>query len=292
MRLPLLAFLLSFCFIYIGIILQAGSTETKQRIETANQSVSSSKEIVANLDQMKVYLVENGKTVETFKIVSVGRPGSFYETPTGEYKIETKERNHFSNLGKVHMPFSMQFFGNFFIHGIPYHPDGTRVSSFYSGGCIRMSDVDAEKIYNFAEVDNGANTKLSIIREQKYTASDYKDETLTKEANINIMTALISLESIDQSKNLKKFGNVKDALTTMLKSNDNNITLAMANSYGERGFVEKMNKKAAAIGLTDTVYSSVNYNDTENKITLADNIKLLKYIENNKSYIFNILENL
>ena len=155
-----------------------------------------------------------------------------------------------------------------------------------------MSDVDAEKIYNFAEVYNGANTKLSIIREQKYTASDYKDETLTKEANINIMTALISLESIDQSKNLKKFGNVIDALTTMLKSNDNNITLAMANSYGERGFVEKMNKKAAAIGLTDTVYSSVNYNDAENKNTLADNIKLLKYIENNKSYIFNILENL
>jgi hypothetical protein len=256
----------------------------------ASQSATSSKEIVANLDQMKVYLIEGGKTIETFEMVSVGRPGSFYETPTGEYKIETKERDHFSNLGKVHMPFSMQFFGNFFIHGIPYHPDGTRVSSFYSGGCIRMSDADAEKIYNFAEASGDTATKLKIIREQKYIAADYKEESLTKEANINIMTALISLESIDQNKNLKNFGNVKDALTTMLKSNDNNITLAIANSYGERGFVEKMNKKAAAIGLSDTIYSSVNYDDAKNKTTLADNIKLLKYIENNKSYIFNILE--
>ena len=68
------------------------------------------------------------------------------------------------------------------------------------------------------------------------------------------------------------------------------MTLAIANTYGERGFVEKMNKKALAIGLTETIYNSVSYTDDKNTTTVTDSIKLLKYIENNKSYIYNILE--
>jgi len=46
------------------------------------------------------------------------------------------------------MPFSMQFEGNFFIHGWPYYPDGTSVGSSYSGGCIRLSNEDAKDLYN------------------------------------------------------------------------------------------------------------------------------------------------
>ncbi len=290
MRPPLLAFLISFCLIYVAIILEADNKKPILITESTSQKVGYSKEIVANLDKMKVYLIENNKTIETFDIVSVGRPGSFYETPTGTYKIETKEKNHFSNLGKVHMPFSMQFFGNFFIHGIPYHPDGTRVSSFYSGGCIRMKDIDAEKIYDFAEAGKDSPTTLKIVREQKYIASDYKEESLTKASSINIMTALISLESIDQSKSLKNIGNIKDALVPMLKDNDQNVAMSIANMYGEKDFVAKMNKKALAIGLTETVYSSARYADDKSTTTVSDSIKLLNYIENNKSYIYNILD--
>ena len=51
-----------------------------------------------------------------------------------------------------------------------------------------------------------------------------------------------------------------------------------------------MNKKALAIGLTETIYNSVSYTDDKNTTTVTDSIKLLKYIENNKSYIYNILE--
>lgn len=290
MRPALLAFLFSFCFIYMAIILEASNNKSVLMAENIEQKAVAKKEILADLDKMKVYLIEDNKIKSTFKIVSVGRPGSFYETPTGTYKIETKERNHFSSLGKVHMPFSMQFFGNFFIHGIPYHPDGTRVSSFYSGGCIRMTDLDAEKIYDFAEVGKVSPTILKIVREQKYIASDYRDRVLTKESSINIMTALISLESIDQSKNLKAIGNIKDALVPMLKDNDQSVALAIANTYGERMFIEKMNNKALAIGLIETSYNSVLYTDSKNTTTVTDSIKLLKYIENNKSYIYNILE--
>lgn len=153
-----------------------------------------------------------------------------------------------------------------------------------------MKDIDAEKIYDFAEAGKDSPTTLKIVREQKYIASDYKEESLTKASSINIMTALISLESIDQSKSLKNIGNIKDALVPMLKDNDQNVAMSIANMYGEKDFVAKMNKKALAIGLTETVYSSARYADDKSTTTVSDSIKLLNYIENNKSYIYNILD--
>jgi hypothetical protein len=106
--------------------------------------------IAADLSEMKLYLFEDGHATITVPILSKGKRGSRWETPTGLYKIQTKEENHFSSLGAVYMPKSMQFFGNFFIHGWPYYPDGTPVPEGYSGGCIRLSTEDATRVYDFA----------------------------------------------------------------------------------------------------------------------------------------------
>lgn len=106
--------------------------------------------IAADLTEMKLYLFENGHATATYPILSKGKRGSRWETPTGLYKIETREVDHFSSIGEVHMPYSMQFFGNFFIHGWPYYPNGDPVPEGYSGGCIRLSTADAEMVYDFA----------------------------------------------------------------------------------------------------------------------------------------------
>ena len=106
--------------------------------------------IGADLAHMKLYLYENGYATAVFDIQSKGKRGSRWETPTGLYKIETKEEDHFSSIGGVHMPKAMQFFGNFFIHGWPYYPDGDPVAEGYSGGCIRLSSEDAAAVYAFA----------------------------------------------------------------------------------------------------------------------------------------------
>jgi len=106
--------------------------------------------IAADLTNMKLYLFENGHATATLDILSKGKRGSRWETPTGLYKIETKEEDHFSSIGEVHMPYSMQFFGNFFVHGWPYYPGGSPVPEGYSGGCIRLSTEDAEKVFAFA----------------------------------------------------------------------------------------------------------------------------------------------
>lgn len=108
--------------------------------------------IDANLSSMQLAVYNNGELALVVPILAKGKPGSWWETPAGVYKIETKEKNHFSSFGQVNMPYSLDFQGNFFIHGWPTHPDGTPVSSTFSGGCIRLSTEDAQKVFLLAQV--------------------------------------------------------------------------------------------------------------------------------------------
>jgi hypothetical protein len=108
--------------------------------------------VAANLSNMKITLYRDGQEIETLPIDRVGKKGAAWETPRGLYKIETKERTHFSSIGKVFMPYSMQFNGNYFVHGWTYYPDGTLVSADFSGGCIKLQTISAEKIFNFVDI--------------------------------------------------------------------------------------------------------------------------------------------
>ncbi len=110
----------------------------------------SGRSIIADLDAMELLLVEDGKEVDRMSIASRGRVGTAWETPTGTYDVKVKETEHFSSIGGVWMPWSMQFYGNFFIHGWPTHTDGTEVPEGYSGGCIRLRTPDAKRVYEFA----------------------------------------------------------------------------------------------------------------------------------------------
>jgi hypothetical protein len=83
--------------------------------------------IDVDLAAMTLTLYAEGKEKEKLPVLTKGREGSWWETPTGEYSALLKESNHFSSIGKVWMPWSIQFYGNFFIHGWPYHPDGSPV---------------------------------------------------------------------------------------------------------------------------------------------------------------------
>ncbi|NTV44839.1 MAG: L,D-transpeptidase family protein [Candidatus Yonathbacteria bacterium] len=108
--------------------------------------------IEADLSGMSMRVYKNGKVALEVPIKTKGKEGSWWETPAGLYRIETKEKDHFSSFGKVHQPWSMSFQGNFFIHGWPYYPDGIPVSSTYSGGCIRLADNDAKAVYDTVSV--------------------------------------------------------------------------------------------------------------------------------------------
>lgn len=108
--------------------------------------------VEADLSSMALRVYQEGAVALEVPIKTKGKEGSWWETPSGLYKAESKEPRHFSSFGKVYTPWNIQFQGNFFLHGWPTYPDGTPVASTYSGGCIRFSDEDAKKIYDMVKV--------------------------------------------------------------------------------------------------------------------------------------------
>lgn len=185
------------------------------------------KVVRADLLAMKLSLYEDGETVATYDIVAKGKPGSPWETPTGEYRILSREETHYSSIGGVYMPWSLQFFGNFFIHGRPYDETGKELPDGYSGGCIRLATADAEAVYNFVELGTAVSvyageetaqfsesyrllsSDLPDLSSQAYAAVDLKtgeiitakglDEAYPIASLSKLLTALVSLEVIDQS---------------------------------------------------------------------------------------------
>jgi D-alanyl-D-alanine carboxypeptidase len=189
----------------------------------------SGKAILADLTNLKLELYEDGKLVTKFDIAAKGRKGTPWETPGGNYAVLYKSEKHFSSIGKVWMPYSMQFFGNFFIHGWPYYEGGKEVPEGYSGGCIRLSTRDAEKVFDFAQVGTPVlvygvsehqeetikhyerrdlNAKAPTVSARSYLVADLDSGEILAEKNPDLalpiasvsklMTALVSLDAINQ----------------------------------------------------------------------------------------------
>ena len=135
--------------------------------------------IEADISQMKLFVYKNGGNMAEFPILTIGKEGSWWETPAGIYKIASKEKSHYSTFGHVYQPWSMAFQGNFFIHGWPYYPDGTPVASTYSGGCIRLSNESAEAVYALAEVG------MPVLVFKK----EFSPDTFSYQANIPDLTS-------------------------------------------------------------------------------------------------------
>ncbi len=128
---------------------------TIRRLTIADVVPAQGKLIAADLVHMELYLYQDGTTTAEYPILTKGRPGTPYETPSGYYTVLSKEVNHVNAWENVSMPYSMQFNGNYFIHGWPTYADDTPVASTYSGGCIRLSTADAVKVYAFADTGTG-----------------------------------------------------------------------------------------------------------------------------------------
>ncbi len=143
-------------------------------------AASQERYIAADLEKMELVLYASGTPIAHVPILSKGRHGTPWETPTGSYDVKTKEEKHFSSIGRVWMPYSLQVYGNYFIHGWPYESDGTPVPQGFSGGCIRLATADAKKVYEFAslgtpvyvkENDRGVNSEGSNQGIKMYPAS-------------------------------------------------------------------------------------------------------------------------
>ncbi len=154
--------------------------------------------IEINLRSMQLTLYESGAPIKNIQVLTKGRDGGWWETPTGTYTVLSKELNHFSSIGYVWMPYSVQFFGNFFIHGWPHYDDGTPVPQSYSGGCVRVSNEDARAIFDFAT----KNMPVVVLEDHATISPSWLQPRITNvvlppiSANAFLITDLSSGETI------------------------------------------------------------------------------------------------
>lgn len=99
-------------------------------------------------------LFEDGRKINSF-LVSTGKYGM--PTPLGTFSVKKKELNHWSSTYGLWMPFSMNFYGSFYIHELPYWPSGYREGENHLGirvshGCVRLGIGPAEYVFNWSEI--------------------------------------------------------------------------------------------------------------------------------------------
>jgi len=107
--------------------------------------------IEVNLTKNLIYFFENCKLKEIIPIAYQAPEGKWYQTPTGYFRVGVKKEKHISSLFPVYMNYAVQMYEDFFIHEIPYYLNGQRVSSNFSGGCIRLETEYAKKFFNLAK---------------------------------------------------------------------------------------------------------------------------------------------
>lgn len=266
-------------------VIQTLDTKIDIKNDTPLPYVRTGKYVVVHLDQMTLELHDGSTTVATMPIVAQGPQGKYYETIGGEYVNDYKIRNHFSSIGHVYMPYSVHVFGNFFIHGIPYYEGGEKVSSEYSGGCIRIGDEDAKTVYEFIE----KGTPIIITRggENDFlptaTSSDkIEDMTMTRQ-----MVAIVSLEVLPQDNDILDTDRVtvttrRRLIPRLLLKEDDDVSKIYTYALGEPTYVDYMNQKAKTMGLTNTVFTKVG---TPATTTKEDQDRFNKYISIYKSYL-------
>ncbi|MBL7155996.1 MAG: L,D-transpeptidase family protein [Candidatus Pacebacteria bacterium] len=187
-----------------------------------------------NLDEMKVRIYENGEIKKQVPILTKGNPKEWGGTAVGIYSAKSKYVTGFSVPAEAYMPWSIHFYGKYYLHGEPYYSGGEPLISSVSGGCIRLKNLDGKSIYESVEInmpvlvidkmgDNyeyvEANPKEPInISAKSYLAADLDSGFILAQKNskkqlpiaslTKLMTALVVSENI----NLERAVTVKEEM--------------------------------------------------------------------------------
>ena len=141
-------------FIYNDGELQYGiEKHLREAVETEIVKLIKDKNsfIYVDLKDMQLTLYKEGEILRVFPIQAKGAEWFWGETPPGVYSAGFMARLHFSSAARVWMPYAIQYYGNYFIHGWPYDRAGKPLSLGVSGGCIRLRTEDAAVVFEFVK---------------------------------------------------------------------------------------------------------------------------------------------
>jgi len=184
--------------------------------------------IEINLWEMKVRVYKGGLLAKEAPILLRGDDANWGGTAAGIYSVLTGYKNAYSVISEVYMPWSLRFYGKYYLHGKPYYPDGRPLDSPYSGGCLHLSNDDAQAIYELAEkgmpvlvIDKPQDgfrypekeeSQFPEISAKSYLVADLDSgfvfkqkeaETILPLASLTkLMTAIVVAENIDLTKSI------------------------------------------------------------------------------------------
>src|SRR5258708_729676 len=101
----------------IGQNFSYGSWPALDNVDFYNQVFSSliaqkATFISVNLSTMQLKYYVGGSLTKQFAVLAKGRPGSWWETPAGLYKVQEKIPKDFSGFAHVYSPWALNFPGN------------------------------------------------------------------------------------------------------------------------------------------------------------------------------------
>ena len=108
--------------------------------------------IRVNLYNHSIALYEHGNLYKYARVAGTGNPNNSTATPTGRFRILSKDRWHISGLSGVIMPLSMRFYEGYYFHDIPLTPAGKIIDTKYSHGCIRLPTELAKEMFDWTNV--------------------------------------------------------------------------------------------------------------------------------------------
>ena len=193
-----------------------------------NNLIDSKEEFLeVNLQQMKIKVWVDGLLVKEVPILRKGDPQEWGGTAAGLCKVISKNRSSFSVIAGVYMPYSINFYGKYYIHGEPYYPGGKKLETEASGSCIQLSDENAKTIFELAkeempvlvidkEKENyqypEAITEFPEISAKSYLVADldsgfvFAEKDSQKQFPIasitKLMTAIVVSENVDLRKSI------------------------------------------------------------------------------------------
>lgn len=175
-----------------------------------------------DISKRQLRFFNNGVLYQSAEILGVGESGSWWETPSGLYKIEKKDEQIFTNIGQVYLPWLLTFQGNFLIHGWPTYPDKSAVNADFTGGGIRLSDESAQALYQSVKVGTPVLVHAAVEKKRDtfvyepqvpeldtahYFIADIDNGTILAASNLDepapiasltkLMTAVVAAEKIN-----------------------------------------------------------------------------------------------
>ena len=142
----------TFAQVTLGYGPQATLSQDSFFSETRDAFIDQSQSFIeVDLDAKTLRLFEKGVLAQSTEIKAIGEEGSWWDAPSGLYKIEKKGEYDFSTIAQAYFPWMITFEGNYTIHGWPEYPGKKPVGDDFHSGGVRVDTKAAEAFFKAAQ---------------------------------------------------------------------------------------------------------------------------------------------